>query len=107
MKYGIIFLDGRQFSVTEGMNLNIAQIRQPLGTELLLNKLLLLKTLTYLYIGKPFIIFSFISVIGEIIEQTSRTKLIVFKMRKKKKYRHHLGYRMAITKILLKRINCK
>ena len=84
MKSSIIFLDGRQFYVTEGTNLNIAQIRQPLGTKLLLNKILLLKTVTYLYIGKPFIIFSFIFLIGEIIEHTSRTKLIVFKMRKKK-----------------------
>nr|BCL05906.1 ribosomal protein L21 [Pteridomonas sp. YPF1301] len=105
MKYAIIILDGRQLCLMEGNFVIISHIMKPLKTLLLFNKILLVKTLTSLYIGKPYLTILKLFILGEIIEHVSRSKLIIFKMRSKKKYRHHLGYRMKITKITIKCIN--
>jgi large subunit ribosomal protein L21 len=104
MKYAIIKFDGRQFYVNEGMFFTITRIPKPEKTLFLINKILILKTVDVLYIGKPYITCSSIFLVGEIMEHIYRSKLIIFKMRSKKKYRHHLGYRIKITKILMKNI---
>jgi large subunit ribosomal protein L21 len=101
MKYTILALDGRQFYLEEGTFFNISYIPYKIGTFLLFNKALIIKNLNTFYIGKPYIISSFIKILGEVIGSLKLAILIIFKMRSKKKYRHNRGYKHKLTKLVL------
>jgi ribosomal protein L21 len=105
MKNTIIALDGRQFLLIESSFFKVAQINKQMKTFILLNKIILVKSKHSLYIGQPYIMSSYIQIIGKIIKTDFCSKLIIFKMRSKKKYRHHYGYKPKQLLVILDKIN--
>jgi len=100
--FAIIHLGGIQFKVAAGDVLISEKIEAPVGSEIVLDKILLLGTETYTIIGKPLVDHAHVHAIVE--EQTRTKKIIVFKKKKRKNYRRTKGHRQPITTLRIQEI---
>lgn len=100
--FAIIHLGGIQFKVTAGDVLLSEKIEAPVGSEIVLDKILLLGTETYTIIGKPLVDHAHVHAIVE--EQTKTKKVIVFKKKRRKNYRRTKGHRQPITTLRIQEI---
>lgn len=103
MKYAIIEVSGRQFWVESGKYYDLNRIPTELGTQITLNRVLLVNNEGDLLIGKPYL--ENIKVEGKILEHLRGRKTIVYKMRPKKKTRKKQGHRQDLTRVLIENIS--
>ena len=103
MKYAIIEVSGRQFWVESGKYYDLNRIPTELGTQITLNRVLLVNNDGNLLIGKPYL--ENIRVEGKILEHLRGRKTIVYKMRPKKKTRKKQGHRQDLTRVLIENIS--
>ena len=99
MKYAIMEIGGHQVWVEEGKYFLTNRILKNQGTNLLFNRILLIKNNEESFFGYPHI--EEACVYGKILEHLSGSKINVFKMRSKKKYRRKKGHRQQLTKLLI------
>jgi large subunit ribosomal protein L21 len=102
MKYAIIEVSGRQFWVEVGKYYDLNRIPTELGTQITLNRVLLVNDESNLSIGKPYL--ENVKVEGKILEHLRGRKTIVYKMRPKKKTRKKQGHRQDLTRVLIENI---
>lgn len=102
MEYAIVEIGGHQVWVEEGQHFITNKILTTPGSKILLNRILLVNKNGDLHLGHPYINTS--NVIGEVIEHLRGSKIIVYKMKSKKKYRRKKGHRQDMTKLLIKSI---
>nr|WLD06180.1 ribosomal protein L21 [Meringosphaera mediterranea]WLD06289.1 ribosomal protein L21 [Meringosphaera mediterranea] len=102
MEYAIIELGGHQFWVEEGKHFLTNKICAEPGTNILINRVLLLKKDGAAKIGYPYL--NNTKVRGQILEHSRGPKINVYKMKSKKNYRRKIGHRQELTKILIKTI---
>jgi large subunit ribosomal protein L21 len=96
--YTIIQTSGKQFLFKPDQWYDIDLIKNiDLGDFIYLNKILLLKKLNKIQIGKPFLEKS--QIIGKIIQQVKGKKITVLKTKPKKNYTRTKGHRQAYTRI--------
>jgi len=103
MKYAIIEVSGRQFWIESGKYYDLNRIPTELGTQITLNRVLLVNNEGDLLIGKPYL--ENIKVEGKILEHLRGRKTIVYKMRPKKKTRKKQGHRQDLTRVLIENIS--
>lgn len=103
MKYAIIEVSGRQFWIESGKYYDLNRIPTELGTQITLNRVLLVNNEGNLLIGKPYL--ENVKVEGKILEHLRGRKTIVYKMRPKKKTRKKQGHRQDLTRVLIENIN--
>ena len=103
MKYAIIEVSGRQFWIESGKYYDLNRIPTELGTQITLNRVLLVNNEGTLLIGKPYL--ENVKVEGKILEHLRGRKTIVYKMRPKKKTRKKQGHRQDLTRVLIENIN--
>jgi|TARA_B110000444_G_C18827326_1_gene591083 large subunit ribosomal protein L21 len=103
MKYAIIEVSGRQFWIESGKYYDLNRIPTELGTQITLNRVLLVNNDGDLLIGKPYL--ENVRVEGKILEHLRGRKTIVYKMRPKKKTRKKQGHRQDLTRVLIENIN--
>ena len=103
MKYAIVEISGRQFWVETGKYYDLNRIPTKLGTEIILNRVLLVNNNGKVLIGQPYL--KDVKIQGKILEHLRSRKTIVYKMRPKKKTRKKQGHRQELTRVLIEKID--
>lgn len=102
MKYAIIEISGRQFWVEAGKYYDVNRIPTEQGSQITLNRVLLVNDENQVLVGKPYL--ENVTVEGEILQHLRDRKKIVYKMRPKKKTRKKQGHRQQLTRVLINTI---
>jgi len=100
--YAVVEQGGKQYRVAEGDTLRIEKTEGTPGDEIVLDKVLLLQDQEQIRVGKPFL--EDIRVRAEILGQRRAKKIIIFKFKRRKKYRKKNGHRQYYTGIRIKAI---
>ena len=94
--YAVIKTGGKQYRVSEGTRLRVEKLPGAAGDKLELGEVLMLGG-EKLTIGKPFV--KGAKVNAEIVAQGRDRKVIVFKIRRRKRYRRKNGHRQPFTEL--------
>lgn len=100
--YAIIRDRGAQYRVEPGQVLDVALMEAEPGTEITLNEVLLVGGGDEVKVGAPLIANA--SVVAEVIGEVRGEKIVVFKYRRKKRYRRRTGHRQDYTRLAIKEI---
>jgi large subunit ribosomal protein L21 len=100
--YAVIKTGGKQYRVSEGDRLRIEKISGEKGDTIELGEVLMLGG-DKVSIGSPLV--SGAAVSAEIIGQGLGKKIVVFKMRRRKRYRRKNGHRQPFTELRIKGIS--
>lgn len=94
-KYAIFQTGGKQYQAVEGRTLAVEKLEHAAGDKIEFKDILLVKTGDAYSIGAPFLPNATIT--AEIIKQDRSPKVIIFKFKRRKKYRVKAGHRQPIT----------
>lgn len=94
--YAVIKTGGKQYRVSEGSRLRVEKLPGDVGHKLEFSEVLMLGG-ENLAIGKPFIAGA--KVTAEIVGQARDKKVIIFKIRRRKRYRRKAGHRQPFTEL--------
>jgi len=97
--FAVIKSGGRQYKVSVGQKLEVERLPLESGTQVAIEEVLLVSDADNTRIGSPFI--DNTQVLATIDEHTRGEKLIVFKYKAKKRYRHRRGHRQELTVLLI------
>jgi large subunit ribosomal protein L21 len=95
--YAVVAAGGKQYKVEEGDVLRIEKVDGNIGDALTFDKVLLVSDGENLSIGQPVV--ENASVNAQIVEQDKNKKIIVFKYKRRKRYRRTQGHRQAYTAV--------
>ena len=101
--YALVELSGKQFKVEPGAILKVPRLQGESGDKLSLDKVLYLNDDKKVSIGKPFI--KGITVDANIVSHGRDRKIIVFKFKRRKRYKRTLGHRQGFTTIQINKVN--
>lgn len=99
MTYAVISAGGKQYQVAEGQLIRIEKILAEVGSHVSLGPVLMLSDGESLKVGQPTL--SDVTVTGKVVEQSKAKKIIVFKYKRRKRYRRKYGHRQPYTAILV------
>jgi large subunit ribosomal protein L21 len=94
--YAVIKTGGKQYRVSEGTRLRVEKLPGAAGDKLQLDQVLMLGG-EKLTIGKPLVAGAKVS--AEIVDQGRDKKVIVYKIRRRKRYRRKNGHRQPYTEL--------
>jgi large subunit ribosomal protein L21 len=100
--YAVIKTGGKQYRVSEGDRLRVEKIDGAKGDTIELAEVLMLGG-ERVAVGSPVVAGAKVS--AEIIGQGLGKKIIVFKMRRRKRYRRKNGHRQPFTELRVKSIS--
>src|SRR4051794_36364244 len=95
--YAVVKTGGKQYRVSAGEKLKIEQIPADVGTEIVLNEVLLVADGADLKMGTPVV--SGAAVTAKVVAHGRGDKVRIFKMRRRKHYRKSQGHRQNYTEI--------
>jgi large subunit ribosomal protein L21 len=95
--YAIIKTGGKQYRVENGLRLKIEQIPADVGSELVIDQVLMIADGDNVSMGKP--VLGGASVKATVLQQGRHDKVRIFKMRRRKHYQKHQGHRQNYTEI--------
>ena len=98
----IIKTGGKQYVVTPGIKIKIEKITKKEGSEIGFPEVLLLEKGKKIEIGLPLI--KGVKVIGKVVSQGKRKKVIVFKYKAKKREKIKKGHRQPFTEVEITKI---
>jgi large subunit ribosomal protein L21 len=101
--YAIMETGGLQFNVNEGEKLKIPKIEGKSGEKVSFEKVLLISKDGEAMIGTPYL--SGAKIEAEVLKQGKGKKAIVYKFKKRVKYRRKTGHRQDFTEIEIKKID--
>ncbi len=93
----VIKTGGKQYLVKPGEKIDIEKIPQKEGEEFFFEEVLLLKKGKEVKIGKPLL--EDVKVKAKVLEQGKGEKIIVFKHKRRKRYKVKKGHRQPYTKV--------
>ena len=93
--FAVIKSGGRQFKVSVGQKLEVNRLPIEDGTQIRFDEVLLISDADRSFIGTPFV--DNAEVLATVEKQARGEKLIVFKYKSKKRYRHRRGHRQELT----------
>ncbi len=97
MDYAVIQTGGKQYRVAPGDEILVEKLEGEPGTELAFDEVLLTSTGGSVEVGTPTVAGA--RVTAEIIGQGRAKKILVFKKKRRKKYRRRQGHRQYETRI--------
>jgi len=100
--YAVIVSGGKQYRVSEGDTLRIEKLEGEVGADVSFNKVLLFSDGEKVEVGQPAL--ESVSVEGQIVEQGKSKKIIVFKYKRRKRYRRKQGHRQFFTAVKIGKI---
>ena len=103
--YAVVATGGKQYKVREGQILRVEKIPGEIGSSVTFNKVLMTSDGEAVNIGQP--VLENVEVNGRIIEQGKAKKVIVFKYKRRKRYRRKQGHRQHYTAVKIDRINAE
>tara|TARA_A100001011_G_C14264023_1_gene823854 strand:+ start:607 stop:1071 length:465 start_codon:yes stop_codon:yes gene_type:complete len=103
--YAIAEVSGKQFKVEPGIDLKVPKQSGKVGDKLVFEKVLYLKNDKDNIVGTPFV--KDVSVEAKITSHGRDKKIIVFKMKRRKRYRRKHGHRQEFSIITINKIDSK
>ncbi len=100
--FAIIQTGGKQYRVSPGDILRVEHLPGERGDEVLLQQVLLVADGEAIQVGQPLVAGA--RVVSEILRQGKAKKIIVFKKKRRKKYRRKQGHRQLFTALEIKDI---
>ena len=100
--YAIIESGGKQYRAEPGRMLKLERLEGEKGAQVELTKVLLVADGEKVTVGTPTV--QGAKVVSEIVRQGRGPKIIVFKFKRRKKYRRRTGHRQEQTTIRVKEI---
>jgi large subunit ribosomal protein L21 len=94
--YAVIKTGGKQYRVSEGTRLRVEKLPGNVGDKVELGEVLMIGG-DKVSVGKPLV--KGAKVTAEIAAQARDKKVIVFKIRRRKRYRRHNGHRQPYTEL--------
>ncbi|MGD9209531.1 MAG: 50S ribosomal protein L21 [Desulfobacteraceae bacterium] len=103
--YAVIASGGKQYKVQEGEILKIEKIDGQVGAEVAFDQVLMLSNGEAVKIGQPTL--ADVAVRGHIVEQGKEKKILVFKYKRRKRYRRKQGHRQPFTAVKIDSIQAE
>jgi len=95
--YAVIKTGGKQYRVAPGEKLKIEQIPADIGSEIVLDQILMVSDGEAVTVGAPLV--SGATVKATVVAHGRGDKVQIFKMRRRKHYQKHQGHRQNYTEI--------
>tara|TARA_Y100001936_G_scaffold253037_1_gene315466 strand:- start:7335 stop:7658 length:324 start_codon:yes stop_codon:yes gene_type:complete len=95
--YAVIKTGGKQYRVEAGKKIKVEQILAEIGSELIIDKVLMISDGENISMGNPLIEGAKVS--ATVLDQGRYNKVRIFKMKRRKHYQKHQGHRQNYTEI--------
>lgn len=95
MSYAVIRTGGKQYRVARGDKLRVEKLDAETGSTIELEEVLLASGESGIRIGTPLVEGARVTV--RVVEQGKARKILVFKKKRRKKYRRRQGHRQPLT----------
>jgi large subunit ribosomal protein L21 len=95
--YAVVSTGGKQYKVQKGETLRIEKIPGEVGGKVTLDQVLLVADGESIRVGQPMV--EKAAVQASIVEQDKAKKILVFKYKRRKRYRRKAGHRQPYTAI--------
>ena len=95
--YAVVNTGGKQYKVQQGEILRVEKILGDVGSPVTFDRILMFSDGENVSIGQP--VLDNVTVEGHIVEQGKAKKIIVFKYKKRKRYRRKQGHRQTFTAV--------
>jgi len=95
--YAVISSGGKQYRVEKDAILRVEKINGEVGAPVTFDKVLMFSDGENIRVGTP--VLDDVSIQGHIVEQGKAKKIIVFKYKKRKRYRRKQGHRQLYTAV--------
>ena len=95
--YAVVKTGGKQYRVTPGQKFKVEQIPADIGSEIVLDQVLMLADGESVTVGAPLVAGA--SVKAKVLSQGRAKKVTIFKMRRRKHYQKHQGHRQNYTEL--------
>jgi large subunit ribosomal protein L21 len=102
VRYAVIRTGGKQYTVSPGQVLEVEKLDVEPGSEIELSDVLMVADDGAVTTGKPLV--DGARVVARVLAQDRDRKIVVFKYKPKKRYRHKTGHRQSITRLAIKEI---
>lgn len=93
--YAVISSGGKQYKVSEGETIRVEKIDGQVGEPVSFDHVLMFSDGETVKVGRPTL--ADVAVTGRIVEQGKAKKILVFKYKKRKRYRRKMGHRQQYT----------
>ena len=103
--YAVVKSGGKQYKVEEGQVLRLEKVAGDVGSPVKFDQVLMIADGEDIRVGQP--VLDDVSVDGHIVEQGKARKIIVFKYKRRKRYRRKHGHRQNYTAVQIDTINAK
>lgn len=97
--YAVVATGGKQYKVKEGDLLRVEKIDGEIGAEVSFDKVLMFSDGENVKIGQPGVDGAVVK--GRIMAQGKQKKIIVFKYKRRKRYRRTQGHRQQYTAVMI------
>jgi len=97
--YAVVNTGGKQYKVQQGEILRIEKIPGDVGSSVTFDRVLMFSDGENISIGQP--VLADVAVEGHIVAQGKAKKILVFKYKKRKRYRRKQGHRQEFTAVLI------
>ncbi|XP_065912370.1 large ribosomal subunit protein bL21-like isoform X2 [Dysidea avara] len=95
--FAVVHISGRQFKVTKNDLIVIHRIPAEVGSQIVLEKVLLVASENFSLIGTPLLRKETVKVNATVVEHTRLAKVIIFKKKRRKGYKKKKGHRENVT----------
>jgi len=93
--YAVIATGGKQYKVSQGETVRVEKLAGDVGASVTFDQVLLFSDGETVRVGRPTV--PGVTVNGHIVEQDKAKKIIVFKFKRRKRYRKKQGHRQNYT----------
>lgn len=95
--YAVVKTGGKQYRVSTGDKLRIEKLLSAVGSEVMLDQVLLVGNGDALRVGTPVV--KGVSVKAKVVSHGLGEKVMIFKLRRRKNSKRHQGHRQGYTEI--------
>jgi large subunit ribosomal protein L21 len=95
--YAVVNTGGKQYKVQKGETLRIEKIPGEVGSSVTFDKVLMVADGENIRVGQP--VLENVAVQAQIVEQDKAKKILIFKYKRRKRYRRKNGHRQPFTAI--------
>ena len=95
--YAVVATGGKQYKVQEGEILRVEKLTGEIGSQVAFDRVLMLSDGESVKVGQPVLEGALVK--GHIIEQGRNKKVLVFKYKRRKRYRRKQGHRQPFTAV--------
>jgi large subunit ribosomal protein L21 len=95
--FAVLKTGGKQYKVSEGDVIQVEKLEANVGDSVTLDQVLMIGEDENVQVGSPLL--EGAAVTGEVTDQFKGEKLIIFKKKRRKKYRNKNGHRQQLTRL--------